>query len=253
MSGERRYRRAPRGAPGPGTSRELGRYVMLGFCDRPAGDARRANVAAADVHPAEAEAYRILRSRIDLSHLPSLARAVTERVILASADFDYAADLVCDERTLTAAVAALAAGAPVVADSPMVAAAMAGHDVICRAGDPLTARLARVTGIPPAAAAVRLAFSETGPGAVWVVGTAPTALEEIIGRGIEPALVVGMPAGLAGVAEAKQSLRSSGLPSLSNVSQKGGAAVAAAAVTALLDVTREYLAARRETAEGRDG
>jgi precorrin-8X/cobalt-precorrin-8 methylmutase len=210
-------------------------------------------VAAADVHPAEAEAYRILRSRIDLSQLPSLVRAVTERVILASADFDYAADLVCDEHTLTAAVAALAAGAPVVADGPMVATGLAGYEVICRAGDSLTARLARVTGIPPAAAAVRLAFSETGPGAVWVVGTAPTALAEIIGRGIEPALVIGLPAGLAGAAEAKQELRASGLPSLTNVSEKGGAAVAAAAATALLDVTREYLAAQRERAQERDG
>jgi precorrin-8X/cobalt-precorrin-8 methylmutase len=213
-------------------------------------------VAAADVDPAEAEAYRILRSRINLSHLPPLTRAVTERVIYASADFGYAADLVCDERTLVAAVAALAAGAPVVADGPMVAAALAGHKVICRAADPLTARLARVTRIPLAAAAVRLAFSETGPGAVWVAGTAPTALEEIIGRGIEPALVIGMPAGLAGVAETKERLRASGLPSLSNVSEKGGAAVAAAATEALLNIAREYLAGQQERpaeAEGRDG
>jgi precorrin-8X/cobalt-precorrin-8 methylmutase len=240
---------------------------MLGYRDRPVGDARKAIVAAADVHPVEAEAYRILRSRINLSQLPPLTRAVTERVIHVSADFDYAADLVCDERTLAAAVGALAAGAPVVADGPMVATGLAGYEVICRAGNSLTTRLARVTGIPSAAAAVRLAFSETGPGAVWVVGTAPTALEEIIGRGIEPALVIGMPAGLAGVAEAKQRLRASGLPSLSNVSEKGGAAVAAAATAALLDITREYLAgqqdraaarppgaeARPPEAEGRDG
>lgn len=79
-------------------------------------------MAAADVDPVEAESYRILRSRIDLSHLPRLTRAVTERVINATADFGYATDLVCDETTLAAATAALAAGAPVVADSAMVAA-----------------------------------------------------------------------------------------------------------------------------------
>src|SRR5580658_9848035 len=45
--------------------------------------------------PAEQEAYRILRSRIDLSRLPAHSRDVTERVIYASADFDYATDLVC--------------------------------------------------------------------------------------------------------------------------------------------------------------
>jgi precorrin-8X/cobalt-precorrin-8 methylmutase len=45
---------------------------------------------------------------------------------------------------------------------------------------------------------------------------------------------VGVPVGLAGAAEAKDALRHSGLPSLSNISEKGGAAVAAAAFDALL-------------------
>jgi precorrin-8X/cobalt-precorrin-8 methylmutase len=191
-------------------------------------------VAAADVHPVEAESYRILRSRIDLSHLPRLTRAVTERVISATADFGYATDLVCDEATLMRAAAALAKGAPVVADSPMVVAAVTECEPICKFDDSLTARLARVTGIPREAAAVRLAFSETGPGAVWVVGSAPAALEEIIGRGTAPALVIGTPAGLVGAAEAKELLRASGLPAVSNISEKGGAVVAAAAVDALL-------------------
>lgn len=191
-------------------------------------------MAAADVHPVEAEAYRILRSRIDLRHLPPLTRAVTERMIQASGDFDYASDLVCDEADLAAAAAALTAGAAVVADSPMLAAGITGCEVICKAGGSLTARLARVTGIPLAAAAVRLAFGEAGPGAVWVVGSAADALEEIIARGTEPALVIGLPAGFAGAAQAKQALRASGLPSLTNVSEKGGAEAAAAAADALL-------------------
>src|SRR6266702_8332901 len=74
------------------------------------------------VHPIEAASYRILRSRIDLSRLPRFSRDVTEAAISASADFDYATDLVCDEESLAAAVDALVAGAPVVVDSPMVAA-----------------------------------------------------------------------------------------------------------------------------------
>ena len=51
------------------------------------------------VHPIEAESYRILRSRIDLGALPPLTRAVTERVIHATADFDYVTDLVCAATT----------------------------------------------------------------------------------------------------------------------------------------------------------
>jgi precorrin-8X/cobalt-precorrin-8 methylmutase len=200
-------------------------------------------VAAADVPPVEAESYRILRSRIDLSHLPPLTRAVTERVVHATADFDYATDLVCDEGTLVAAAAALADGAPVVADVAMVAAGITPRRAICRMGDSLTERLARVTGITRAAAAVRLAFSDAGPGAVWVVGCAVTAIEEIIQRETEPALVIAMPVGFVGAAQAKQALRASGLPSLTNISEKGGCAVAAAAVNALLRAGRENQAA----------
>ncbi len=182
----------------------------------------------------EEQSYRILRSRIDLSRLPRYSRDVTERVIHVSGDFDYATDLVCDEETLAAAVAALADGAPVIADSLMVAAGISGCPVICKAAEPLTARLARTAGIRPAAAAVRLAFGEAGPGAVWVIGGTATALEELLTREVEPAFVIGLPAGFVGAAEAKDALRASGLRSVTNVSEKGGAGVAVAAFEALL-------------------
>jgi precorrin-8X/cobalt-precorrin-8 methylmutase len=184
--------------------------------------------------PVEEESYRIIRSRIDLSRLPKYSRDVTERIIYASADFDFATDLVCDEEALAGAVAALAAGAPVIVDADMVAAGITECPVISKIGEPLTQRLARTASISPAAAAVRLAFGEAGPGAVWVVGCAATALAEVLSRGVEPAFVIGLPAGLVDAAEAKDALRASGLPSLSNVSEKGGAAVAAAALNALL-------------------
>jgi precorrin-8X/cobalt-precorrin-8 methylmutase len=196
-------------------------------------------------HPIEVESYRILRSRIDLSHLPPLTRAVTERVIHASADFDYATDLVADEAALAAGVAAIRRGAPVVADVTMVAAGITGYPVICKVGEGLATRLSRTVGITVSAAAARLAFGEAGPGAVWVVGNAPTALAEILQRDVSPALIIGMPVGFVGAAESKDALRNSGLPALSNRSEKGGSAVAAAAFNALLRVARE------QDAEGR--
>jgi precorrin-8X/cobalt-precorrin-8 methylmutase len=183
--------------------------------------------------PEEAESYRILRSRIDLSRLGPLSRCVTEGVIAASADFDYATDLVCDEQVLAAAVAGLAAGAAVVADTAMVASGISGYPVTCKSQEPLTERLSRTAAISKPAAAVRLAFGQVGPGAIWVVGCEPAALDEIMTRNVQPSLVIGLPAGLAGAAEAKDALRASGLPALTNVSEKGGAAVAAAAFCAL--------------------
>ena len=180
------------------------------------------------------ESHEILRSRIDLSRLAPLSRTVTEHVIVASADFDYATDLVCDEEALAAAVAEVAAGAAVVADAAMVAAGITAYPVICKSDEPLTERLARTAAISRAAAAVRLAFGQVGPGAIWVVGSGAEALEEVISRDVQPSFIIGLPVGFAGAAEAKDALRASGLPSLSNRSEKGGAAVAAAAFNALL-------------------
>ena len=130
--------------------------------------------------PALAEAYRILRSRIDFSRLPRFSRDVTERVIDASADFDDFTDLVCDEDSLAEGVAALAAAR---------ASHRRHHDgrgrhhrqpgALQGQRAAHAARLSRTASITRAAAAVRLAFGEVGPGAVWVVGGGPAALAEI--------------------------------------------------------------------------
>jgi len=185
------------------------------------------------VHPIEQESYRILRARADTSALPPLTRAVTERVVHASADLDYLNDLVVSsEADLARAAGALADGtAAIVADVRMVAAGITARPAVCRLREARSG-----PGLTRSAAAVRLALEETGPGAVWVVGCAPTALEELIRLAEEarPALVIGLPVGFVGAAESKQALRESGLPAVSNRSEKGGSAVAAAAVNALL-------------------
>jgi precorrin-8X/cobalt-precorrin-8 methylmutase len=195
-------------------------------------------VTELEVQPADVESYRILRSRADLSGLPPLTRAVTERIVHETADFEYVSDLVCAEAVLAAGVAALRRGARVVADEVVVAAGIDGYPVICKIRDSLAERLARTAGLTVSAAAVRLASGEAGPGAVWVVGSEPTAVAEIMRRQVDPALVIAVPAGLVGAAEWKQALRASGLPALSNVSEKGGPVVAAAAFGALLRAAR---------------
>ena len=186
------------------------------------------------VHAIEKQSYEILRARADTSALPPWTRAVVERVIHASADLGYAGDLVCTEADLAAGAQALRDGAPVVADSAMTAAGITAVEAVCRIGDRRAAALTRVLGITRAAAGIRVAGSEVGPGAVWVIGTAPTALADLLARGPAPALVIGLPVGFVGAVEAKQALRDSGLPAVTNRSEKGGAAVAAAALNALL-------------------
>ena len=182
------------------------------------------------VHPIEVRSYEILRARVDTSALPPLTRAVVERVIHASADIDYLADLVISsEGDLEAAQAALLAGRAVVTDAEMVAAGITGVAAVCRVRQAVAEG-----GLTRSAMGMRLALQEVGQGAIWVIGNAPTALEELLTLDAAPALIIGLPVGFVGAVESKAALRASGLPAVSNVSEKGGSAVAAAALNALL-------------------
>ncbi|MGC0332833.1 precorrin-8X/cobalt-precorrin-8 methylmutase [Streptomyces sp. SAI-170] len=181
------------------------------------------------IHPIEEESYRRLRARLDTSHFPPLTRAVVERVIHSAADLEYADDLVMDEGELEKAHVALHAGAPVVVDVEMVGAGITRRETVCRLKDGVAG-----PGLTRSAHGIRLAYEQVGPGALWVIGNAPTALEELLTLDAAPALVIGLPVGFVGAVESKAALRMSGLPAVSNVSEKGGSAVASAALNALL-------------------
>jgi precorrin-8X/cobalt-precorrin-8 methylmutase len=186
------------------------------------------------VHPIETESYRILRGMVNLSHLGPLSRAVAERVIHASADLDYAESLVLDEAALEHGISALRRDVPVVTDVGMVAAGITGRQTLCFVSDPRTCTFSERLGITRSAAGFRLAADEVDGGAVWVVGNAPTALFELLGLDVAPALVIGLPVGFVGAAESKDALLASGLPAVANRGPKGGSAVAAAALNALV-------------------
>lgn len=187
------------------------------------------------IHPIETESYRILETRVDLSHLGPGPRAVVERVIHASADPEYARSTVVDAAAVDAGVRALRAGAPVLCDVEMVRSGIRGVATECFLADAPATEERHGTR---AARGMRAAALAHPNGAVVVVGCAPTALGVVVdlaaqGR-FEPALVIGMPVGFVGAAESKARLRASGLPAISNVGEKGGSAVAAAAVNALV-------------------
>jgi precorrin-8X/cobalt-precorrin-8 methylmutase len=200
-----------------------------------------------NVHAIEQESYAILRAQLTARHpatddWPPLARAVLERVVHASADLDYADDLgLPGERVLADAVDALRDDVPIVADVAMVAAGITRRRAVCRITDPSAAELASATGITRSAAAMRLAAREVGPSAIYVVGCAPTALFELIEHADEyrPLLVIGLPVGFVGAIESKAALRAHpalAQRAISNRGGKGGSAVAAAALNALLYV-----------------
>ncbi len=184
------------------------------------------------VHPIETESYALLRARLDVADLPPLSRAVVERVVHGTADPTWAGELVLDERALQAGRNALIDGALLIADVGMVAAGITART------STVALQLAEPADVPAgstrAAEGIRLAAAAHPAGAVWVIGTAPTALAELVRLRPRAPLVVGVPVGFVGAVEAKAALRASGLPSVSNRGERGGAAIAAAIVNALL-------------------
>jgi precorrin-8X/cobalt-precorrin-8 methylmutase len=190
------------------------------------------------VHPIEAESYRIMRDRVDTGWLPPHRRAVVERVIHATADTSWAGELCADEAVLRDGRAALMAGAPIVTDARMVAAGIASRPCVVALDEPGVADLARSEHLTRSAAGIRLAARRHPDGAVWVVGNAPTALLELVDRcgadALRPALVVAVPVGFVDAVVSKARIRGIGVPVVSNPGERGGAAVAAAIVNALL-------------------
>ncbi|MFM7512992.1 MAG: precorrin-8X methylmutase [Cyanobium sp.] len=198
-------------------------------------------------HPIFSESIRQIRLLLAeqaelLAGLTPLERDVLERCIHSSGDPAIAADLRFSPGACAAGAAALAAGTPILTDTAMAAAAVApmarrtfGNRVTCVLD---WAPAAAPEGSTRTAAAMAVALAELAPGAVVLIGSAPTALEvlleQVAGGGPAPALVIGMPVGFVGVAESKRHLAASGLVHIGLEGSKGGAGLVAAACNALL-------------------
>jgi precorrin-8X/cobalt-precorrin-8 methylmutase len=189
------------------------------------------------VHPIEAESYRIMESRVDLTGWPPDARAVVARMIHATADESFATSARVGAEAVDASIAALRSGAVVVCDARMVVAGITrGVDARCLLDEVPVAP----EGSTRSAAAIEAAAKRWPTGALWVIGNAPTALAALVrlaeSGAVVPATVIGVPVGYVGAAEAKASLWASGLQrvSITVLGRRGGSPVAAAAVNALV-------------------
>ena len=186
---------------------------------------------------------RIIENEADLSRLPADRRELALRLIHACGMIDLAGDIAVSKRALERGRRALAAGKPVVVDVEMVARGIAArrlpaaNRVLCKVASEAAARRAERLGMTRSAAAIDLLAGDIA-GAVVAIGNAPTALYrllEIVAAGAEPpALVIGMPVGFVGAAESKRALAASGLEHIVVHGRRGGSALAAAAVNALV-------------------
>jgi precorrin-8X/cobalt-precorrin-8 methylmutase len=190
------------------------------------------------------ESFAIIRAEADLSAIPADLEPAVVRMIHACGMTDLPADVGWSPGAGAAARTALAAGAPILCDSVMVASGItrswlrAGNPVVCTLRDVRVPDLAARLRTTRSAAAVDL-WRDQLDGSVVAIGNAPTALFrllELLESGTpRPAAIIGIPVGFVGAAESKQALasRSGGVPYLTVHGRRGGSAMTAAAVNAL--------------------
>ncbi|MCP9815985.1 precorrin-8X methylmutase [Synechococcus sp. GreenBA-s] len=215
-------------------------------------------------HPIFSASIRLIRAALEpsgaLQGLSPVQQDVLERLVHSSGDLTIAPDLRFSTGACERGLAALAAGAVILTDTAMAAAAVA--PMARRTfGNSVRSVLDWAPATPPpggtrAAAGMAQALAEH-PGAVVLIGSAPTALEVLLtlvagttGAAAAaaataapaladpalapPALVIGMPVGFVGVAESKAHLAASALPQIRLEGSRGGAGLVGAAANALL-------------------
>ncbi len=194
------------------------------------------------------QSFAAIRRETDLSRLDEDLTPVALRLVHACAMPEIVDDLAASPDVTRVGRDALAGGAPILTDVEMVARGVIANrlpqenDVICRLGDPSITNLAASQNTTRSAAAVTL-WPDQLAGAVVAIGNAPTALFRLLEGLAEgwpaPALILGFPVGFIGAAESKEALieGAHGAPYITLRGRRGGSALAAAAVNALVDVS----------------
>ena len=196
-----------------------------------------------------AEIYRLsfeaIRREAPLDRLPDDIVPLALRLIHACGMPDILDDLVFSPDVAAAGRNAIENGAPVLCDTAMTAAGVirralpASCQVLAGTENPDAAAKAAEIGNTRSAAAVDL-WGDRLDGAVVAIGNAPTALFRLIERidldGYRPAAILAFPVGFVGAAESKALLVEAGLgiPYITLRGRRGGSALAAAAVNALV-------------------
>jgi len=212
-------------------------------------------------HEIMAESFRIIEAEVGPHPFAAAEWPVVRRMIHASGDLGLVRDVVFTGGAVAGGVAALREGTPIVTDVRMVAAGIhrpsleaLGIGLHCFIDDAEIGRLAEVRGTTRSWCAMEKAITAVGD-AVYVIGNAPTALlalsAAVRSGEVRPRLVLAMPVGFVAVAQSKEEALALGVPVLAVRGRKGGSAMAAAAVNALLLLARGVADSRSESEEAR--
>ena len=199
-------------------------------------------------HPIFLESIRFIRSRLVANDLNYLEKKVLERLVHTSGDFTVQNLVNFSEGACEKGLQALKNGAPILTDTDMAAAAIRSMAQNTNRNKVFAARMwfqennhAKLTKTAHGLSEGWKELSIKNPATkspIVVIGSSPTALTYLIDilEDAEdlPSLIIGMPVGFIGVEKSKNKLISTDLPRIVLNSTRGGAAMAAAAVNALL-------------------
>ena len=203
-------------------------------------------------HPIFLESIRFIRSHLRVNDLNYLEKQVLERLIHTSGDFSVQNLVNFSEGACEKGLLALKNGAPILTDTDMAAAAIKSMAENTTRNKVFTARMwfgknNNNTKLTKTAYGLSEGWKELSTinfgskSPIVVIGSSPTALTYLIdileNANDLPSLIIGMPVGFIGVEKSKNKLISTDLPRIVLNSTRGGAAMAAAAVNALLRET----------------
>ena len=202
-------------------------------------------------HPIFLESIKFIRSNLEVNDLNYLEKKVLERIVHTSGDFTIQNLIDFSEGACEKGLKALQNGAPILTDTDMAAAAIKSMAENTTRNQIFTARMwfgkNNHTKLTKTAYGLSEGWKELSAinsgskSPIVVIGSSPTALTYLIDI-LEnakdlPSLIIGMPVGFIGVENSKNKLISTNLPRIVLNSTRGGAAMAAAAVNALLRET----------------
>jgi precorrin-8X/cobalt-precorrin-8 methylmutase len=199
----------------------------------------------------EKKSFEILSEEADLSDVPEERLPIVQRVIHATADFEFKKSLVFHPDAVKAGVDAIKAGKDILTDVEMVRTGINkrmlekwGGKVICKIQN--TEHRTQNTehrAQTRAEMGIEEALKENNNIGIIAIGNAPTALLKTIeifnnSSIINPqsSIVIGVPVGFVKAIESKSLLATQSFPFITNLSRKGGTPVAVAIVNALLKI-----------------
>lgn len=172
-------------------------------------------------------------------------KKIYSRIIHASGDVEYAPIIKIHPEAIAATKAAILRGANIFTDVEMVKRGINirtlkkfGGEIFCKVSDIDVQEFAKREGITRSMATMRI-FGKRLDGEIIAIGNAPTALFEVLRlvreENICPAVIIGVPVGFVGAAEAKAQLAAQNeIPYITVEGTKGGSSIAVAAVNAIL-------------------